>query len=692
MKETGFSYDGTRRSVRVLLAGLSFCAVTAFTHDDPDARVPSLRALKVDAPLNVDGVLDEPFWQEADIATGFIDERTRKPPVDRTDVRIAYTKTHVYVGVECFDEKIEEIRATERRDDRFFRGDDSFEVQFDPFHNHRSKYVFVVNPLGTHYDGKSGASGFGSFNIGWSAEWDVVTKILEDRWVVEMRIPLSVMNYYRRDGQTWGLNFTRVTRRTDSRSFWSFNPTDFFDPRHFGHLTGLDLADSIFDRNWEISPYVSSRFDFDGESDLTSETGVDVSFRLSPSITTAWAINPDFGQVEADADTIELRDTERFLPEKRPFFREGEELFRMRHRLYYSRRFTDIQTAAKISGKMGDYNFNVLNIQGDTTHDETRHGNSTVLRAMQEVGEKSTLGYFLNASEFDDGHSRVASMDGNLFLTDDYELRFQTSIADDLMEDEYGTISKDSLDYIGYVSVDYEKYPWDVSLGYKAITDEFDPTLGYIPRRDIFGPSFRARYMHESDEAWYKRLGAGVSAELYENEDATTILRDYSYYSHVTFPNDLGFFFHREENFHAPYDNHRTRGGVSIYESDFWRSAEFIWARGRFEEKTYDELTLLKRLNLFDRLPIRHELVTRFEEENGEDRTVWFNSIVFDYFFTDDMWVKTALQHQNDEVHNISVIYGWEFMHNAHWYLVYNSVNDGDETERSVFTKIVYTF
>jgi len=40
-----------------------------------------------------------------------------------------------------------------------------------------------------------------------------------------------------------------------------------------------------------------------------------MSMRLNSDLTSAFTIFPDFGQVEADPDTIELRDTERFLRE-----------------------------------------------------------------------------------------------------------------------------------------------------------------------------------------------------------------------------------------------------------------------------------------------------------------------------------------------------------------------------------------
>ncbi|RJP21405.1 MAG: hypothetical protein C4527_23570 [Candidatus Omnitrophota bacterium] len=669
----------------------SFGDRSSSAHDDPNAPVPSFRALKVDAPLTVDGLLDEPFWRNCEVTSNFIDIRSQKPAEQQTLVRVAYTRKYLYIAVECLDDNIAEIRASERREDRSFDGDDWIEVHFDPPHNHRGKYAFFSNPLGARADASEGPSGV--FNRGWTAEWDLAATIQADRWVFEMRIPFGVMNYERKDDQTWGINFTRCLRRTDVTSFWNYNPTDYYKPRHFGHLTGLDLADSEFDRNFEIAPYVSTRVDFNGDTDTIFQTGLDASFRLTPAITTAWTINPDFGQVEADDDTIELRDTERFLSEKRLFFREGEELLNLTHRLYYSRRFTDIQAGAKVSGRWNDTNFALLNIQGDAVHDETRHGNTTVFRALQDIGEKSSLGYYLSDAEFDDGHSRVAGVDGYFFLTDDWRYRMQGSVADDRMENEIGRITKDRIDYLGSSSLIYNKYPWDIHLDYTGISEGFNPTLGYIPRRDIFGPSFRAAYNHASDERWYKRLYASFDTKLYENENGKTILRDYSFDTDIVFHNDYGILLGHDEDFHDPYDNTRTVAGVSMNNSDLWKSMEVSYGWGQFEAIDYDEVNVGKRFKPIDRLPIRYEFTIRFEDDPiGKDETVWLNRIVFDFYFTDKMWIKSSVQNRANSIHNLSVIYGWEFVRNAHWYLVFNSVGDKEETGNSIFTKIAYTF
>ena len=77
----------------------------------------------------------------------------------------------------------------------------------------------------------------------------------------------------------------------------------------FGHLTNLDLAKVKLKQKPSYETYFSSTSDLTRFSNKLS-TGLDMSLRLNSELTSAFTINPDFGQVEADPDTIELRDTE----------------------------------------------------------------------------------------------------------------------------------------------------------------------------------------------------------------------------------------------------------------------------------------------------------------------------------------------------------------------------------------------
>src|SRR4029450_14056412 len=63
-------------------------------------------------------------------------------------------------------------------------------------------------------------------------------------------------------------------------------------------------------------------------SDPGASFGMDVKYALTPGLTLTTTINPDFGQVEADTEAVNLSAFETFFSERRPFFVEGSGMFR----------------------------------------------------------------------------------------------------------------------------------------------------------------------------------------------------------------------------------------------------------------------------------------------------------------------------------------------------------------------------
>jgi len=102
----------------------------------------------------------------------------------------------------------------------------------------------------------------------------------------------------------------------------------------FGTLTGLSGVASP--QRLEILPYVlggdtrapgNAADPFYSSNDWSTKAGADIKYGLTSNLTLTAALNPDFGQVEADPSVINLTAFETFFPEKRPLFLEGEELF-----------------------------------------------------------------------------------------------------------------------------------------------------------------------------------------------------------------------------------------------------------------------------------------------------------------------------------------------------------------------------
>src|SRR5207245_7510679 len=70
------------------------------------------------------------------------------------------------------------------------------------------------------------------------------------------------------------------------------------------------------------------------------DLGLDARYALTSELALVGTINPDFGQVELDERVLNLTTFETYLPEKRPFFLEGLDLFNLplssAYQIFYS--------------------------------------------------------------------------------------------------------------------------------------------------------------------------------------------------------------------------------------------------------------------------------------------------------------------------------------------------------------------
>jgi len=76
-----------------------------------------------------------------------------------------------------------------------------------------------------------------------------------------------MVNYFRRDGERWGFNVTRMQRRTDVTSFWSYSATEMYKPRHFGISPGSTQGQPV-QSQLGVHAYASARVDFNGTTEV----------------------------------------------------------------------------------------------------------------------------------------------------------------------------------------------------------------------------------------------------------------------------------------------------------------------------------------------------------------------------------------------------------------------------------------
>jgi hypothetical protein len=358
--------------MRPLLAALLLLCPPALT----GAALPGepVRAVRLAEPLHVDGRLDEPAWAAAPSFDGFLqlfpDEG--RPPSERTEVRVLFDDRTLYVGISCHDSRPDEVsRPLGRRDNAPYS--DQVSIYLDSMHDRRTAYVFSLNAAGVQADKL--LYGDDQESTDWDAVWDGAVAETPDGWSAEFAIPLSILRFSPADQQVWGFGVMRVLARTHEELVSiRLKRADRGVVAHFAELTGLDGLAPV--QELSLTPYLATRLILrpkydDGTADQprlldpTAELGLDLRASLGRGLALQGAINPDFGQVEADQVTLNLSRYELFFPEKRPFFMQGLELFQgptphnqpSPQQLFYSRRVgldAPILAATKLTGRATD--------------------------------------------------------------------------------------------------------------------------------------------------------------------------------------------------------------------------------------------------------------------------------------------------------------------------------------------------
>jgi hypothetical protein len=364
-----------------------------------------LPAVRFATPPTIDGDLSDACWQGAARADRFTDALDGRLAPDQTVALVGYDAGHIYVAFHAFDSQPNGIVSRETKRGAFPEGDDIVAVSIDPFHAHQNRSFFLVNPLGTQFARLAGGR---ASKLEWEGAWKAAARTVADGWVAEMAIPWSILNYPAAKGPTTvGINFDRRQARTKVHSWWSNIGLQEFTEKD-GHWVGVQLPP--FRRELSLLPYVSSGWQ--AERGRTARSGLDVRSRLSPTLTLVGTVNPDFANVEEAVEGIDFSYGERFIPDRRPFFQEGQDtrdVGGLNERYFYSRRIGVFDTGVNLYGKVtGRDNVGLL------TAVDLGHRSDWVLSDLHEFGPTSLAGLFLFNRDDERESNRVALFGGQV--------------------------------------------------------------------------------------------------------------------------------------------------------------------------------------------------------------------------------------------------------------------------------------
>ncbi|HSC47901.1 MAG TPA: DUF5916 domain-containing protein [Gammaproteobacteria bacterium] len=291
---------------------------------------PQISAPRIAGNLVLDGVPDEPVWQQA----GRIDDLSQQSPHPggptpyHTRVLLLRDSYLLYVAIVAEDPDPSRVATHTLVRDADQSNDDGVTLVFDTFGTRRVAYVFQVNAAGAMADGLIAPTPDVSFSNGvdynWDGIWQAVVRRNPGGWTAELAIDTRSLQFAS-GGADWGFNVSRYVPRDLLTLAWSGISLDssVLNPNREGSLTGLQGMEQ--GKGFDFQPYGIARQQTD--SGDTSKAGFDLKYDFDPSLAGLLTYHTDFAEADADQQQINTGRFPLFFPEKRQFFQQGSNLF-----------------------------------------------------------------------------------------------------------------------------------------------------------------------------------------------------------------------------------------------------------------------------------------------------------------------------------------------------------------------------
>lgn len=389
-------------------------------------QVFRLEITETSKAIDIDGQLTEEVWQSANVGSDF----WLKVPYfaegadPKTEVMLTYDKDHLYVAAKCYQK--EDILVQSLKRDEYW-DNDGIAIMLDPLNTRTNGYLFGLTAVGAQWDALRSID---DINSDWSNKWYSATYDGDGYWSMEMAIPLRILRYSA-DGTEWGMNFVRNHMNENEYHNWTAVPESFWppDPAFAGALV-FDKAPDLQKGNYNLIPYVTSSInDVRGEkTKIGVDLGLDARLSVTPTLNLDLTFNPDFSQIEADQLVTNLTRFNIFLPERRTFFLENNDLFSDYGypgvRPFFSRRIgldserqaVPIVYGARLTGNITkSTRVGLMNIHSASS-DNTNAQNQTAISVQKQMGLSYFKGYVLNRQGFDGVNSISSDYGRNVGL------------------------------------------------------------------------------------------------------------------------------------------------------------------------------------------------------------------------------------------------------------------------------------
>jgi hypothetical protein len=684
----------------------------------PQQSLRTAQAIRVEHAPRLDGTLNDPLWKQATPISDFLQREPfeGQKPTEQTEVRVLYTKSAVFFGVICFDSNPAGIVATELRRDVSQELDDYFEIIIDSAHDHRSAYVFQVNPLGTERDAliteeQRAERSLGDGDSGWDGVWTSEARVGREGWTLTVGIPFATLNFMQSRDVIWGINFKRFIRRKNEEDLWSGWKRMFGSARisQAGELHGI--SDIGSGRLFIVKPYALTGFRHfpagtagtglpAGLSALHT-AGVDVKLGLRSNLVANFTVNTDFADADVDAQQFNLTPYKLFFPEKRQFFLENAGVFNFplggdTDILFFSRQIgidpvtgeqVPINAGAKVTGSLGQLELGAMDVNTRSSGPNP-WANFAVARAKYALWSGSYVGFMgidKRSGSATDKFNQSSGADARLVFLGNVVVN---GFASQTRSPGFSSGQTD----LG-AGVTYETSWFEGAYDHRKIGPNFNPEVGFIERTDCIcdymdatlKPRPRVRGLRELNfesflfhapdthrvlqtQEWQGTFRAEFNNGSYTDDDIVDVYTQkltepFNVYKNVFLPVGDYHWTRHQLTYGSPQDRRLT---VSFFERfGTYYNGRLNEARIRSNYRTNERLSFnfSEQWNRF-RLPV-----------SGGDFSVLVGSLQTNYSFSRFLTLSALAQMNtaNRQAVNANIRLRWNYRPDSDFYVIYTA-------------------
>ncbi len=708
---------------------------------DADGRV-TLRAFRLAEPLTVDGVLDDPVYDQVPAAGGFLQQEPDEgaPASESTRVWVLYDADNLYIAAELEEEHPERLMASEmRRDHRSIGWNDSFQIVLDTFYDRRNGFLFHTNALGALFDAQ--VTDERNTNSDWNTVWWVKSQVVEEGWTVEIRIPFRSLRYAAGGAQLWGINFQRNIKHKNEKVFFTptpqaYNRDGLVRLSNAATLVGLEAPAGS--RRMELKPYAIGSQTHAPLRDINNEwsgdIGGDFKFGVTDGLTADLTWNTDFAQVEDDESQVNLSRFSLFYPEKREFFLEGQGVFDFGGRQtrafggggpsdapipFFSRSIgisggssVPILGGARLHGRTGAYTMGLMNIQtGETAGLDVESTNFSAFRIKRDLFSRSNIGVIAthrNINADGSGSNSLYGVDGNFNPSDNIRINsFYMATSEPGVETGHQAAS-----YMGQFNYDTDLI--DVTAERLYLGEDFNPGMGFVRRRDFTknGASFQLSPRPRGIEA-IRQFELKFDANNYDRPDGEMETRKYKFegkailessdrlmVDHTMTEERLLDGFDLSTEVAVPAGNYRfNRTGLRLWLGTHRSfSGYFRYEFGDFFGGTRREVSYWGRTEVSQRLSMEPNISLNWIEVPGGEVQAQVSSLRATYTVSPRSFLGALVQYNSAaQLMSANVRFRWEYSPGSDVFVVFSTNRDGDDglaglTDRALVVKFTRLF